>query len=117
MEGSWHGGVTLKYLFSCFKHLNDFFFSLRSWFSQGSSISITGSDFAMEGGGDRLPSERWSFFGPKAVQKSTSDTGMSLKICLAKSKGGTVTQQTCWLFLESYPACLVTLQDHLGNVC
>lgn len=28
MEGSWHGGDTLKYLFSCFKHLNDFFFPL-----------------------------------------------------------------------------------------
>lgn len=48
----------------------------RGWFNQGSSAaSITGSDFAMEGGGDRLPSERWSFFGPKAIQKSTSDTG------------------------------------------
>ncbi|NXY38050.1 P33MX monooxygenase, partial [Pomatorhinus ruficollis] len=42
----------------------------RGWFSQGSSTSITGSDFAMEAGGDRLPSERWSFFGPRAVQKS-----------------------------------------------
>ncbi|KAF2978732.1 hypothetical protein EK904_013036 [Melospiza melodia maxima] len=45
----------------------------RGWFSQGSSTSITGSDFAMEGGGDR--SERWSFFGPRAVQKSVSDAG------------------------------------------
>ncbi|XP_039933992.1 putative monooxygenase p33MONOX [Hirundo rustica] len=47
----------------------------RGWFSQGSSTSITGSDFAMEGAADRLPSERWSFFGPRAVQKSASDTG------------------------------------------
>uniref|UniRef100_A0A8C3CSV1 Putative monooxygenase p33MONOX n=1 Tax=Cairina moschata TaxID=8855 RepID=A0A8C3CSV1_CAIMO len=48
----------------------------RSWFSQGSSASITGPDFvAMEAGGDRLPSERWSFFGPKAIQKSTNDPG------------------------------------------
>ncbi|PKU36341.1 hypothetical protein llap_13352 [Limosa lapponica baueri] len=45
------------------------------WFSQGSSTSITGPDFAMEAGGDRLPSERWSFFGPKAIQKSTNDPG------------------------------------------
>lgn len=29
----------------------------------------------MEAGGDRLPSERWSFFGPKAIQKSTNDPG------------------------------------------
>ncbi|KFQ21972.1 Putative monooxygenase p33MONOX, partial [Mesitornis unicolor] len=42
----------------------------RGWFSQGSSTSITGPDFAMEAGGDKLPSERWSFFGPKAIQKS-----------------------------------------------
>lgn len=57
----------------------------RSWFSQGSSASITGPDFvAMEAGGDRLPSERWSFFGPKAIQKSTNDPGMSSKIsCIA----------------------------------
>ncbi|KFO93168.1 Putative monooxygenase p33MONOX, partial [Buceros rhinoceros silvestris] len=47
----------------------------RGWFSQGSSTSITGPDFAMEAGGDKLPSERWSFFGPKAVQKYTSDPG------------------------------------------
>ncbi|NWI62050.1 P33MX monooxygenase, partial [Todus mexicanus] len=48
---------------------------IRGWFSQGSSSSITGPDFTMEAGGDKLPSERWSFFGPKAIQKSTSDTG------------------------------------------
>ncbi|NXU05812.1 P33MX monooxygenase, partial [Buphagus erythrorhynchus] len=42
----------------------------RGWFSQGSSTSIAGSDFAMEGGGDRLPSEKWSLFGPRALQKS-----------------------------------------------
>ncbi|XP_009948440.1 PREDICTED: putative monooxygenase p33MONOX, partial [Leptosomus discolor] len=47
----------------------------RGWFSQGSSTSITGPDFATEAGGDRLPSERWSFFGPKAIQKSTNDPG------------------------------------------
>lgn len=48
----------------------------RGWFSQGSSASITAPDFvAMEAGGDRLPSERWSFFGPKAIQKSTNDPG------------------------------------------
>ncbi|XP_071426574.1 putative monooxygenase p33MONOX [Pithys albifrons albifrons] len=47
----------------------------RGWFSQGSSSSLTGSDFAMEAAGDRLPSERWSFFGPKAIQKSTNDPG------------------------------------------
>ncbi|OXB61378.1 hypothetical protein ASZ78_000246 [Callipepla squamata] len=48
----------------------------RGWFSQGSSASITAPDFAaMEAGGDRLPHERWSFFGPKAIQKSTNDPG------------------------------------------
>uniref|UniRef100_A0A8C0HKH6 Putative monooxygenase p33MONOX n=1 Tax=Buteo japonicus TaxID=224669 RepID=A0A8C0HKH6_9AVES len=47
----------------------------RGWFSQGSSTSITGPDFAMEAGGDKLPSERWSFFGPKAIQKFTNDPG------------------------------------------
>ncbi|XP_063205511.1 putative monooxygenase p33MONOX [Chroicocephalus ridibundus] len=47
----------------------------RGWFSQGSSTSVTGPDFAMEAGGDKLPSERWSFFGPKAIQKSTNDPG------------------------------------------
>ncbi|NXX76373.1 P33MX monooxygenase, partial [Urocolius indicus] len=43
----------------------------RGWFSQGSSTSISGPDFAMEASGDKLPSEKWSFFGPKAIQKST----------------------------------------------
>ncbi|NXU81596.1 P33MX monooxygenase, partial [Oreotrochilus melanogaster] len=47
----------------------------RSWFSPGSSTSIAGPDFAMEAVGDKLPSERWSFFGPKAIQKSTNDPG------------------------------------------
>ncbi|XP_061312754.1 putative monooxygenase p33MONOX isoform X2 [Pezoporus occidentalis] len=47
----------------------------RSWFSQGSSTSLTGLDFTMETGGDKLPSERWSFFGPKTIQKSTNDPG------------------------------------------
>ncbi|KGL77840.1 Putative monooxygenase p33MONOX, partial [Tinamus guttatus] len=48
----------------------------RGWFSHGASASITGSDFvAMEAGGDRLASEKWSFFGPKAIQKSTNDPG------------------------------------------
>ncbi|NXT77902.1 P33MX monooxygenase, partial [Zapornia atra] len=47
----------------------------RGWFSQGSSSSITGQDFAVEAGGDKLPSERWSLFGPKAIQKSTNDPG------------------------------------------
>ncbi|XP_010122082.1 PREDICTED: putative monooxygenase p33MONOX, partial [Chlamydotis macqueenii] len=47
----------------------------RGWFSQGSSASITGPEFAMEAGGDKLQSERWSFFGPKAIQKSTNDPG------------------------------------------
>ncbi|NXV83857.1 P33MX monooxygenase, partial [Atlantisia rogersi] len=47
----------------------------RGWFSQGSSSSLTGQDFAVEAGGDKLPSERWSLFGPKAIQKSTNDPG------------------------------------------
>ncbi|XP_030359729.1 putative monooxygenase p33MONOX isoform X1 [Strigops habroptila] len=47
----------------------------RSWFSQGSSTSVTGPDFTMETGGDKLPSERWSFFGAKTIQKSTNDPG------------------------------------------
>lgn len=60
----------------------------RGWFSQGSSTSITGPDFAVEAGGDKLPSERWSFFGPKAIQKFTNDPGMSSKIsCPARPRG------------------------------
>ncbi|NXG48390.1 P33MX monooxygenase, partial [Psilopogon haemacephalus] len=47
----------------------------RGWFSQGSSASIAGPDFAMEKAGDNLPSERWSFFGSRAIQKSTTDPG------------------------------------------
>uniref|UniRef100_A0A669PUZ6 Putative monooxygenase p33MONOX n=1 Tax=Phasianus colchicus TaxID=9054 RepID=A0A669PUZ6_PHACC len=60
----------------------------RGWFSQGSSASIAAPDFAtMEAGGDRLPSERWSFFGPKTIQKSTNDPGMSSEVCPARARG------------------------------
>lgn len=42
----------------------------------------------MEAVGDKVPSERWSFFGPKAIQKSTNDPGMSSKIsCPARARG------------------------------
>ncbi|XP_061473509.1 putative monooxygenase p33MONOX [Rhineura floridana] len=51
----------------------------RSWFSQGTSTSITGSDIAAMdssgGDGDKVPSEKWSFFGPRALQKPTTDSG------------------------------------------
>ncbi|XP_050817764.1 putative monooxygenase p33MONOX isoform X1 [Gopherus flavomarginatus] len=51
----------------------------RGWFSQGPSSSITGSDLvSMDSDGgdrDRISSEKWSLFGPRAVQKSTNDPG------------------------------------------
>ncbi|XP_075756798.1 putative monooxygenase p33MONOX isoform X2 [Pelodiscus sinensis] len=48
----------------------------RGWFSQGSSTSITGPDLDSDGGDrDRIASEKWSLFGPKAVQKSANDPG------------------------------------------
>lgn len=69
---------------SCFSfqllHTPKLFFSSRGWFSQGSSSSITGSDLVpmdSDGGDrDRISSEKWSLFGPRAVQKSTNDPGM-----------------------------------------
>uniref|UniRef100_A0A8D0L570 Putative monooxygenase p33MONOX n=1 Tax=Sphenodon punctatus TaxID=8508 RepID=A0A8D0L570_SPHPU len=51
----------------------------RGWFSQGHSASIAGPDFVpMDSGGgdkDRISSEKWSLFGLRAVQKSTTDPG------------------------------------------
>ncbi|MBN3281259.1 P33MX monooxygenase, partial [Polyodon spathula] len=53
----------------------------RGWFSQGSTASLTGSEIAstnssidmgpVEGG----TTEKWSLFGPRSVQKSTTDPG------------------------------------------
>ncbi|RXM96857.1 Teneurin-2 [Acipenser ruthenus] len=53
----------------------------RGWFSQGSTASLTGSEIAstnssidmgpVEGG----TTEKWSLFGPRHVQKSTTDPG------------------------------------------
>ena len=59
----------------------------------------------MEAGGDRLPSERWSFFGPKAIQKSTNDPGMSSEVTLQE------------LGENCYRAKLLAISFHLGNVC
>ncbi|KAM4676881.1 putative monooxygenase p33MONOX isoform 2-T2 [Discoglossus pictus] len=44
----------------------------RSWFSQGSTTSLPAGDFpSSESGG----ADKWSMFGPRAVQKSTTDPG------------------------------------------
>ncbi|KAL8212159.1 UNVERIFIED_CONTAM: putative monooxygenase p33MONOX [Gekko kuhli] len=51
----------------------------RTWFSQGTSASITGPDLvSMDSSGgdsDKASSEKWSLFGPRALQKSTADSG------------------------------------------
>ncbi|XP_053143788.1 putative monooxygenase p33MONOX [Hemicordylus capensis] len=51
----------------------------RGWFSQGTSTSITGPDFpsmdSSSGDSDKVPSEKWSLFGPRALQKSTTESG------------------------------------------
>lgn len=50
----------------------------RGWFSQGTSSSITGPDFAAmdsSGDGEKIPSEKWSLFGPRTLQRSATDTG------------------------------------------
>ncbi|XP_008119543.1 putative monooxygenase p33MONOX [Anolis carolinensis] len=51
----------------------------RGWFSQGTSNSITGPDLASMdssgGDGDKIPSEKWSLFGPRTLQRSTTSTG------------------------------------------
>uniref|UniRef100_A0A8D0DM85 Putative monooxygenase p33MONOX n=1 Tax=Salvator merianae TaxID=96440 RepID=A0A8D0DM85_SALMN len=51
----------------------------RSWFSQGTSMSIAGPDLvtmdSTGGDGDKVSSEKWSFFGPRTLQKSTTDSG------------------------------------------
>lgn len=88
----------------------------RGWFSQGSSTSITGQDFAMEAGGDKLLSERWSLFGPKAIQKSTNDPGMSSKIsCPARAWENCHTTNS--LAISGALFCLCCYLDHLVNVC
>nr|XP_028574242.1 putative monooxygenase p33MONOX isoform X1 [Podarcis muralis]XP_028574243.1 putative monooxygenase p33MONOX isoform X1 [Podarcis muralis]XP_028574245.1 putative monooxygenase p33MONOX isoform X1 [Podarcis muralis] len=55
----------------------------RGWFSQGSSASITGPELAaMDSGGgdgDKVPSEKWSFFGPRALQKHTDSGGFTVQ--------------------------------------
>ncbi|XP_075456996.1 putative monooxygenase p33MONOX isoform X2 [Ascaphus truei] len=44
----------------------------RSWFGQGSTTSLPAGDFnSMDTGG----ADKWSAFGPRAVQKSTTDPG------------------------------------------
>ncbi|XP_053318954.1 putative monooxygenase p33MONOX isoform X2 [Spea bombifrons] len=44
----------------------------RSWFSQGSTTSLPAGEISSsESGG----AEKWSVFGPRAVQKSTTDPG------------------------------------------
>lgn len=83
------------------------FCSSRGWFSQGSSASITAPDFvAMEAGGDRLPSERWSFFGPKAIQKSTNDPGMSSEVCPARARGELLKSKTASYFSSPWECVL-----------
>ncbi|MEE6520552.1 hypothetical protein FKM82_018457 [Ascaphus truei] len=47
----------------------------RSWFGQGSTTSLPAGDFnSMDTGG----ADKWSAFGPRAVQKSTTDPGNML---------------------------------------
>ncbi|OCT88655.1 hypothetical protein XELAEV_18017285mg [Xenopus laevis] len=43
----------------------------RSWFSQGSTSSLPAGDLSNSDGGV----DKWSMFGPRAVQKSTTDPG------------------------------------------
>ncbi|XP_060621570.1 putative monooxygenase p33MONOX [Anolis sagrei] len=51
----------------------------RGWFSHGTSNSITAPDLASMdssgGDGDKIPSEKWSLFGPRTLQRSTTSTG------------------------------------------
>lgn len=51
----------------------------RGWFSQGTSTSITDPHLASmdssSGDGDKVPPEKWGFFGSRALQKSTTDSG------------------------------------------
>ncbi|XP_019390859.1 PREDICTED: putative monooxygenase p33MONOX [Crocodylus porosus] len=51
----------------------------RGWFSQAPSTAIPGPDFvSMDPAGgdrDRAAAEKWSFFGPKSVQKPSCDPG------------------------------------------
>ncbi|XP_044306863.1 putative monooxygenase p33MONOX [Varanus komodoensis] len=53
--------------------------TFRGWFSQGTSTAIAGSDLGCmdpsSGESDKVPSEKWSFFGPRALQRSTTDSG------------------------------------------
>ncbi|KAM4747301.1 putative monooxygenase p33MONOX isoform 2-T2 [Rhinophrynus dorsalis] len=44
----------------------------RSWFSQGSTSSLPAGDFSNS---DNVGADKWSVFGPRAVQKSTTDPG------------------------------------------
>ncbi|XP_077182475.1 putative monooxygenase p33MONOX isoform X2 [Paroedura picta] len=52
---------------------------VRTWFSQGASTSISGPDLiSMDSSGgdsDKASSEKWSLFGPRALQKSSADSG------------------------------------------
>lgn len=43
----------------------------RSWFSQGSTSSLPAGDLSSSDAGV----DKWSMFGPRAVQKSTTDPG------------------------------------------
>lgn len=45
----------------------------RGWFSQGSMSSLPSSEFSFDD--STGPSDKWSLFGPRTVQKSTTDPG------------------------------------------
>ncbi|KAM6470467.1 putative monooxygenase p33MONOX isoform 2-T2 [Liasis olivaceus] len=53
--------------------------SYRGWFSHGTYASVTGPDRASmdfnSGDGDKVPPEKWSIFGPRALQRSTTESG------------------------------------------
>lgn len=72
--------------------------SFRGWFSQAPSTAIPGPDFvSMDPAGgdrDRVAAEKWSFFGPKSVQKPSCDPGMPLL-------GGASPFGSCWKADES----------------
>ncbi|XP_062977011.1 putative monooxygenase p33MONOX [Elgaria multicarinata webbii] len=55
----------------------------RGWFSQGTSTSITGSELgsmdSSSGDSDKVPSEKWSLFGPRALQRSTDSGGFTIQ--------------------------------------
>ncbi|XP_069507554.1 putative monooxygenase p33MONOX isoform X2 [Ambystoma mexicanum] len=48
----------------------------RGWFGQGSTASLPGTEFiSVDSSAAERASDKWSIFGPRTVQKSTTDPG------------------------------------------